>query len=198
MCASAQTGATLLPEGREPVALRPGERNPFTQKAVQYEAVSGAPEPVSEESRLRRILSAVKISGLSGGNGKFQVLLGSLIIKPGDTLPPLIGNQTERLRVTTVDTTSLTLSFIEKDPAANARQIVLRFNTRPEISRFMYGEAVEELTKLSSQGQSQLPPLESPAVAQILKESQDVDLKNMTERKVKLMGEAPDAKKSEK
>jgi len=180
------------------MALRTGERNPFTQKAVQYEAISGAPEPVSEESRLRRILSAVKISGLSGGNGKFQVLLGSLIIKPGDTLPPLIGNQTERLRVTTVDSSSLTLSFIEKDPAADARQIVLRFNTRPEVKQFLSGEAAEMVIQSVAKNPPKMKDVTvafPPTVDAILTNGQAAELTESTGKL--LMGTAPDAKTPE-
>ena len=199
--ASAITDPRLFPDARESTTLRSNERNPFTaQQVVQESQTPAVPEAASEESRLRRILQAVKIGGVSGGNGKFQALLGSLIIKPGDSLPPLISNQFEELRVTSVDPSSITLSFFERDSTANPRQIVLPVGIKPDVSQFLYGEAVEELTQIDPQRgrTAPLPQVENPAVTQTLKGSQDVDLKNLTDRAVKLMGVLHDAKKSEK
>ncbi len=198
LCAPAATDSALFPDGRETIALRPGERNPFTQQVVQEAQTTAAPETASEESRLRRILRTIKISGVSGGNGKFQALLGSLILKPGNTLPPLINNQSEQLRVAAVDSRSLTLAFVERDPSADPRQIVLPIGIKPDVTQFLYGEAVEDLIKLDQKGQSTLPPIENPEVAKILKDSQDVDLNNMTDRGVKLMGVVHDVPQPKK
>jgi hypothetical protein len=197
LCASADTDPTLLPDARQTIDLRPGERNPFTQQVTKEPQTIAGPETASEESRLRKILRALKIGGVSGGNGKFQALLGSLIVKPGDFLPPLVSNQFEVLRVVSVDKSSLTLSFVEKDSTVDARQIVLPIGIKPDISRLMYGEAVEKLLPMGPDGKSTLPPVESSAVAQILKGSQDAELKNMAERDVNLMGVVRDAKETD-
>ncbi len=187
----------LLPDGRQTVDVRAGERNPFTQQAAPEQGATASSESASEEARLRRIIRAVKIGGVSGGNGQFRILLGSLILSPGETLPPIIRNQSEMLRVLSVDESSLTLAFVERDPSADPRKIVLPVGMKPEVSQFMFGEAVESLLQIGPRGAPKLPPLESPAVAEILNSSQEVELRNVADRDVKLMGGVQDAENPE-
>lgn len=189
----------LFPDGRQVLDVRTTERNPFAQQIAEPPIATANPqEGVSEEARLRRILRAVKVNGVSGTSGKHQVLLGSLILKPGVILPPLISNQIEVLRVVSVDETSMTLEFVEKDPAVDARKIVLPFNLKPEVTQFLYGEAVEDLAQIGPKGQTQLPPLSSEGVSEIVKGSQDAELKSMADRDVKLMGVVRDEQKPKK
>lgn len=187
----------LLPDGRPTVDVRAGERNPFAQQAVQEQALPASTESVSEEVRLRKVLRALKIGGTSVGKDGPRALLGSIILQPGETLPPLIRNQAEVLRVVSVEESSLTLAFVERDPTADARKVVLPFSMKPEVASFMYGEAVESLLQMGPKGLSKLPPLKNPDVAEILKSTQEVDLKGMAARDIELMGVVRDDEKSE-
>ena len=191
---------SLFPDGRQRVELRPAERNPFVQ-AIAQEAIPTKPEEgITEEARLRRILRAMKIGGVSGKPGSRQVLLGSLILKPGGTLPPILKNQAEVLRVLSVDDLSVEIAFVEKDPSASARRIVLPFSIKPEVAQMMVGEAFEELTKVGASGKVAVPPLTNAGVNEFLSGSKEADLRNMTDRDVQMMGvttNAEDKKKTE-
>lgn len=188
--------STLLPDGRQKVELKPAERNPFIQQIVEETAQANPQAGTSEESHLRRIFRAIKLGGISGKTGKKQALLGSLIIKPGDILPPLLKNQFEVLRVVSVDDSAIVLGFVDKDSQASVRQIVIPFNMKPTVSRVMYGEAFEELTKVDANGKIDAPPLTNPGVDDFLKGSMETDLKNVTERDVKMMGVGSNAENS--
>jgi len=197
--AQAASESLLYPDARQALEVRKNERNPFAQQIAESSSpTANAQEGVSEEARLRRILRAVKIGGVSGTPGHRQLLLGSLILKPGVVLPPLISNQAEILRVVSVDDSSMTLEFVEKDPAADARKILLPFDLKPEVTQFLYGEAVEELAQIGPKGQTKLAPLSAGGVVEILKGSQDAELQNMADRDVKLMGVVHDEQAQKK
>lgn len=188
--APAAADALLFPDARQTVEVRSNERNPFGQTvSPEVQSTGGAAqETVSEESRLRRILRALKISGVSGQGSSRRALIGSLILQPGDPLPPLIANQAESLRVASVDDSQVILEFIEKDPAAESRKITLFYGLQPTVAQFLFGEAVEELAQIGAKGQSQMPALISPKVSEILQKAQDAELKNLVDRNVRMMG----------
>lgn len=194
----ASSDPSLLPDGRQRVELRPSERNPFAQQIAPEVAPTTTQEGTTEDSRLRKIFRAMKIGGASGKAGEKRVLLGSLIVKPGDTLPPILNNQLEMLRVLSVDDSSIVLAFVEKDPAASARQIVLGYKLKPEVSRVMFGEAFEELTKVGPSGKIDAPPLTIQGVNDLLKGSREADLRNMADRDIQMMGVVQDVEPTEK
>lgn len=194
--AQAINDPSLLPEGRQRLELRPAERNPFTQQIAAEAAPAATQELATEEARLRKILRAVKIGGVSGTPGNRQVLLGSLIVKPGEILAPILKNQFEVLRVVSVDERSIVLAFVERDPSVEARKIVLPYDIKPEVTKVMYGEAFEELTKVTPSGRISAPPLTNPGVEDFLKGSREADLRNMTDRDVQMMGVVNHAEQS--
>jgi len=196
----AAADALLFPDGRQTMEVRTNERNPFGQQVTPEVQSTGAAaqESVSEESRLRRILRALKISGVSGQGTSRRALIGSLILAPGDPLPPLITNQAESLRVAGVDDSQITLEFIEKDPAAESRKIVLYYSLKPTVAQFLFGEAVEELAQIGAKGQTQMPPLTSPKVTEILQKAQEAELKSLVDRNIRMMGVIDDEQPQKK
>jgi hypothetical protein len=184
---------SLMPDERATIQLQPKERNPFAQAAAPERTITTAQESASEDARLRRILGALKIAGTSRADGKSRVLLGSLIVSVGEILPPIIGNQVEVLRVVSVDDSKLTLAFVERDSSADPRKIELPINMKPVVSQFLYGEAVESLLGITRDAAPKLPALDTPAVKEVIKVSQDLDLQNVAERNTKLMGGVRDA-----
>ncbi|TSA37389.1 MAG: hypothetical protein D4R65_00915 [Verrucomicrobiaceae bacterium] len=189
--APAASESLLYPDTRKVLDVRANERNPFAQQIT--DSPGPTQEGVSEDARLRRILRAMKIGGVSGTPGHRQLLLGSLILKPGVVLPPLISNQAEVLRVVSVDDSSITLEFVEKDPASDARKILLTFGIKPEVRQFMYGEAVEAVTKAGVTAQPELkqaPYPDDPLARAILTNIQEAE---QTRSSDKLMGVLPNA-----
>ena len=190
----ASSDPSLYPDGRQRVELRPTERNPFAQQIAPEVVPANPQEGATEEARLRRILRAMKIGGVSGPTDHKQALLGSLILKPGKTLPQLLNNQIEVLRVLSVNDNAVMIEFVDKDPSVAARQIFLPFAIKPEVRQFMYGDAVEEVTKAGVEGPPNLEPAkyQDPLAArQILKNIQDAEQNRSSD---KLMGVVPDAK----
>ena len=194
----ASSDPTLFPDGRQKVDLRASERNPFAQQIAPEMPPPTTQEGTTEESRLRKLLRAMKIAGVSGNPGNKQVLLGSLILKPGTILPPILKNQVEVLKVLSVDDTAVVLAFVERDKSAAARKIVLPFRIKPEVTQVMYGEAFEELTKVTPGGKIEAPPLTLRGADDLLKGSREADLRNMAERDVELMGVITHAENSNK
>ena len=189
---------SLYPDGRQQVELRSTERNPFAQQIAPAVVPANAQEGASEEARLRRILRAMKIGGLSGSGSNRRALLGSLIVKPGATLPPILGNQFETLKVLSVDDTAVVLAFVERDYSVSARQIVLPFAIKPAVSKVMVGEAFEELTQVGPSGKISAPPLTLQGVNDLLKGSREADLRNIADRDVQMMGVTTNAENAKK
>jgi len=196
--AHAATDPSLFPDGRQKVELRATERNPFAQQIAPEVAPTNAQEGTTEEARLRRIFRAMKVGAVSGTPGNRQVLLGPLILKPGRTLPPMLNNQFEVLRVLSVDDTSVVLAFVERDRSASARQIVLPFGIKPEVTQVMFGEAFEKLTQVGPSGKIEAPPLTMQGVEEFLNGSREADLRNMADREVQMMGVVRNAENSKK
>ena len=184
----AASDPSLFPDGRQRVELRASERNPFTQQIAVEAAPAAMQEGATEESRLRRIFRAMKINAVSGGQGGKRVLLGSLILKPGNTLPSILQNQFEVLRVLSIDDAAVVLAFVERDPSVESRQIVLPYAIKPEVTQVMFGEAFEELTKVGPSGKIEAPPLTLQGVDDLLNGSREADLRNIADREVQMMG----------
>jgi len=189
---------SLFPDGRQRAELRPQERNPFAQQAAIEEAPANPQEGASEEARLRRILRAMKIGGVSGSTDQRHVLLGSLILKPGTTLPPILKNQSETLRVLSVGDGSIVLAFVERDPSVPARQIALPLGIKPEVTQLMFGEAFEALTKVGPSGRVEAPPLTIQGAEDFLQSSKEANLRNMADRDVQMMGVITNAENAKK
>ena len=199
LCAHASSDPSLFPDGRQKLELPSSERNPFVQQiAPEAAPAASAQEGTTEEARLRRIFRAMKIGAVSGTPDSKQVLLGSLILKPGRTLPPLLKNQFETLRVLSVDDTSVVLAFVERDHSASARQIILPYGIKPEVTQVMFGEAFEKLTQVGPNGKIDAPPLTMQGVEEFLSGSREADLRNMADRDVQMMGVVTNADNSKK
>lgn len=198
LCARASSDPSLLPDSRQMMSLPASERNPFIQQIAPEAAPTNAQEGTTEEARLRRIFRAMKIGAASGTAGSKQVLLGSLILKPGRTLPPMLKNQFEVLRVLSVDDTSVVLAFVERDRSAASRQIILPYRIKPEVTQVMFGEAFEKLTQVGPNGKIEAPPLTMQGVEEFLNGSREADLRNMADREVQMMGVVTNAEKPTK
>jgi len=178
----------LLPDGRETVVLRPGERNPFGQLALPVvEAEVQAAE--TEEIRLRKILGSLKVGGRStkGKTGSF--LLGSLILKEGDQLPALVENQSEILKVARVSPDEAVITFFERDQTVEPRQITIRLNMKPSVESLLYGDAVKSLVPTGKDGRPMLEKLKLDGTENLLKGTRESELQGIAERKFEMMGE---------
>ncbi len=194
--AQAYSDPSLLPDGRQREELRPAERNPFAQQASTDTTPKATEDRVTEESRIRRIVKAMKFNGVSGSPGNKRVLLGPLILKPGSVLPPLLTNQFEVLKVQEIDDAAVILAFVERDPTIDARQIVLPFAMQPTVSQAMVGEVFENLTAMGPKGEMKIPPLDHPGIAELQDASKEANLENVLNRDTNMMGVTTHGQKS--
>ncbi len=121
----------ITPGERKSVMVSGEERNPFGRRASKG---PGAPvDAASEESRIRVVLEGLPVGGITTGSGGVKVLLGSLLLRKGAEVPPVIPNQTEKIRVLSLSGGQIELGFIEKDGTAETRRIQLPMNLAPDV-----------------------------------------------------------------
>lgn len=192
---SATAQNLLMPQGRTPIVVPPGARNPFGQSVTAQE-VPTVEETETEESRLRRIIGRIKVGGVSGTPERLRVLLGSLVLRPGDTLPPLIERQQEVLRVESITRDFVALTFVEKEAGTEGRLIKIPLSTPPRVTEMLYGEAVERLVNIAKPANANASAMQLKGVQDFLEDSRKADLLNVTDRKFELMGVVKDANQS--
>lgn len=183
--------SAMEPEKRAPAEVIPGERNPFGLVALPPEEVEEVEtiQTETEEMRLRRILGNMRISGVSGAPGSYRVVLGSMHLKQGDTLPKLFANQAEVLRVSSITDREVVLSFAEKSSDIPPRSIGLSYDLQPRPKSLLAGELFQALVPFTAKGAPDLKPLEVPAVTAIGEGAATGELQGYIERSFKLMGE---------
>lgn len=120
-----------LPGEKVPIVLLPKERNPFTRHEVKTEITA---DKESEESRLRTLLGAMPVTGLIRGGATPKVLLGSLILRPGHPIPSLLEDQTEHLVVGTITLKQVEILFVETEPHAEPRRILIPIDLSPHVT----------------------------------------------------------------
>jgi hypothetical protein len=184
--------SAMEPERREPATVVEGERNPFGLVSLPPEEVQEVEQIASEteEMRIRRILANMRISGVSGSPGSYRVVLGSMQLEQGETLPKLFVDQAEVLRVQSIGEREIILAFEEKAPGLPARTIGLSYDLTPRPQSLLSGELFKKLVPFTPKGSPDLKPLEVPAVKAIAEGAEKSGLQGLTERSHELMGEA--------
>jgi len=109
-------------------------RNPFAERK---KVVASRPteQVETEESKIRTFFDKQKISGLMNLGGKFSVSLGRLTLEQGMTIPPVIPNQTQILRVMKVTDSELEIGWVEDSSLDTAvpRKISKKIDLRPQL-----------------------------------------------------------------
>lgn len=166
--------SALEPEKRAPTEVSPGERNPFGLLAVpapeEKEAVKIQIE--TEEMKMRRILGNMRVTGLSGEVGEYRVLLGSMLLAKGDTVPRLFQNQGEVLQVDDITDRSVVLSFVERKQQNDQppRTVTLAIDLEPRVRSLLPGELFTSVVKFDERGAQAMPPIKTEGVESILKQ----------------------------
>lgn len=119
----------MLPEDRVPVKVAENERNPFGRKAAKVESTAVE----NEESIIRGMIEKLPVTGVVSGRTGRKVMLGSLTLESGKPLPPLIANQSEKLKVNAVTEEKVEIGFVESDGTSGLRRIVIALSLTPQI-----------------------------------------------------------------
>lgn len=183
--------SALEPDRREPTSVDQTERNPFglvslpPAEAAETETI----EAETEEKRIRRILGNMRVSGLSGSAGSYRVLLGSLHIGEGETLPRLFADQGEVLKVKAIGDREVVIVFEEKDSSLPPRTIGLGYDLKPRPRSLLAGELFKKVVPFTAKGAPDLKPLEVPAAKAVAEGVEASGMQSLTERSFEMMGE---------
>lgn len=178
----------LLPELRQPETITDAMRNPFGGATKVIGQIVG-PSEDDEKTRLRRLLTNLRISGVATSPQGMRVLIGSISLGKGDELPPLFHNQGERLMVESVSDRSVLLRFVTNEEAKKQQPIALSFDLRPpdpQRSSLRMGEAFTKLVPMDNEGSVALKPLESASAQAILQNAKDQGLQSLVDRPTEL------------
>lgn len=178
--------SALTPEAREPLEVQESEKNPFGMVTKVADQMVPA-QPVTEEIKIRQVLSNLRVSGLSGSSDGARVMLGSLSLGVGDELPRLFAGQVERLVVKSITDRGVVLVFVEPEASRKERSIGLPIDLKPRVDSLLVGEAFIKLVPLDGEGTPVLPPLEHGAVQKSLEAARAQDLRSMVERQTELL-----------
>lgn len=126
-------GAT--PASRQAVELTGQERNPFIkQQVAKVETIETEQSTTaSEESRIQAVLSGLEVVGRTRNEAGWRVLLGTLILEPGKELPPVIPDQTQRLRVAEIFETMIEIEWILVDPNEPPKRFFIPVQLKPAV-----------------------------------------------------------------
>jgi hypothetical protein len=118
----------------------------------------------TEESKLRLFFEKLQVSGMMKLGDKRIVTLGRLTLETGQTIPPVIPNQTQILRVIRVDENLLEIGWVEEagyDTAA-PRKIQKKIDLKPKLTFLLASEDKAgdkaETYSVDDKGKVMLPP----------------------------------------
>ncbi len=125
--------ALILPEEKTPELVKPNEASPFggliDEKAK--DTASG------EETKVGDLLRSLPVVGKSSRN---CVLLGDIILRRGQLVPPVIANQTVQLKVNDITPDHIELVWVEKKPTGlNPRVLTIVTDVSPQVKQRLPG-----------------------------------------------------------
>jgi hypothetical protein len=185
--------AALEPEERVPEKVADGERNPFGILSVpKQEEEKPELKEETEEMKIRRVLANMRVAGLFGSPGSYEVLLGGFLLRVGQDVPRLFYDQAERLVVDDITERQITLRFVERDrSAADSRKLAIYYDMNPRVRSFLVGELWNMVVKFDDQGKMAFQPVPTSSAAGILKAFENQQLREaLTDSPRELLGES--------
>ncbi|MBK8040698.1 MAG: hypothetical protein IPK22_26735 [Verrucomicrobiaceae bacterium] len=128
----------VLPDEKTPERVKPEENNPF-ESAIEA-ASRNAPED-TEENRVRDVLARLPVVGASiRPDGKMKVMLGDIMLQPGQVVPQVFADQQVRLTVKNITMQNIELAWEEKEATGLPPKVMLiAINMSPEIKYKLLG-----------------------------------------------------------
>lgn len=157
----------ILPNQKTSEQVKEGERNPFTKinQNVQNLDSSGT----TEENDIRDRLAKLRVVGVSPGVRGLRVMLGDMVLEPGEDVPQVLPEQTLSLRVGTISPRAIELVWVEKKPTGlPARTLTIPVDLRPYVRSILKGQAntVNQWEKEKPETARGVVATEFPEVAQ--------------------------------
>jgi hypothetical protein len=182
----------IEPDARKPAKVDEAERNPFGRVSVtEEEGRAEGPVSLTDEQKLKRVLSKMRVGGVSGAPGSYKVLLGPLTLAAGDVLPSLFEGQGETIRVESVGDRKISFVFVERDNAP-PRRFEVSIDLKPKVRSLLVGETFLSLIPFDKDGEVALEPLQAAAVGSLTENSKSppADLQSLVDRSTEFLGDA--------
>jgi hypothetical protein len=132
----------IMPEEKTAEPVKAEERNPFGK--TQEDAHAPA-KGSREENAIRTRMESMKIVGVAPGAHGLRVMLGNMMLEEGETVPPVIPDQTLSLCVSKITDQSIELKWIEKKAAGLPPSVfTLPIDLRPFVRYQLPGQGKEK------------------------------------------------------
>ena len=164
----------LVPADKTFERVKPGERNPFGKS----DDTSGmGSKGANEENTIRDLLGKLRASGASFEKEDTRVMLGDMILRPGQFVPAVLPHQTLNLKVASIRSDSIELQWVEKKYSGlPPRILTIPVDLRPVVHYKLQGQgglvnlaeaaAIAKTMKMGEQFQPGLVGEQPPALAQ--------------------------------
>jgi len=129
----------IMPNDKTSESVKPEDRNPFGRIDEEAKQFKGT----SEEVMIRDRLMKLRVCGASLDNkgDVARVMLGDMILTPGQGLPAVIQNQSLALRVGSMSKSAIELIWIEKKPLGlPSRKLIVPVDLRPFVRYRLLGQ----------------------------------------------------------
>jgi hypothetical protein len=139
-----QVKYTLLkPQDKTAETVKDGEHNPFGKSDSELQA--GDQKGTNEENQIRDRLAKLRVVGVSPDAKGLRVMLGDMVLVPGQYVPQVLPEQTVMLRVGSITSHAIELIWVEKKPSGlPARTITIPVDLRPYVRTKLKGQPNEK------------------------------------------------------
>lgn len=125
----------ILPQEKTPELVKPNEQNPFGGIADERDkqTVTG------EELKVAELLRSLPVVGRSR---RGWVLMGDIILRQGEKIPPVLPNQSVELQVLNISPDAVELMWVEKKPTGLLpRTLIIPIDVTPKVSARLPGQS---------------------------------------------------------
>jgi len=196
-----------LPKQRKPTEVGPGEKFRFGSADQEPKQAAMRPEArLTMRDRIVRLLTALKVSGITESSSGWRVLLGPLILSEGIELPRLFAGQVERVKVQAIerdendkDVLMVLFEMGGTGQSDDLQPFVVQVNLRylqPSTDSLLFGELFEKLVPFGEKGSPMLDPLKLPSVGILEDAMEEQELQSVVERRTEMMN-APALKEAD-
>lgn len=139
-----QVKYTLLkPADKTSELVKQGERNPFAKSDDELRTQNQ--KGTNEENQIRERLEKLRVVGVSPGLRGLRVMLGDMVLEPGQLVPQVLQEQSVSLRVGNITAQAIELVWLEKKPSGlPPRTLTIAVDLRPYVRYQLMGQPTEK------------------------------------------------------
>lgn len=130
----------MRPDEKRPLLLKENERNPYAKRPVE-EVETAEEQSNSEELRIREKLGNLRVTGRSRGRNGLRILLGDIILEEGRSLPQLLEDQSESIRVIELTEDTVVLGWLDSNTGElNGKTAQVAYDLSPRVGYALQGQ----------------------------------------------------------